>query len=100
MILLIHPPVAKPAEPPAGIARLSGFLKRHGRKHRLLDANIEGLLHLIGMPCPPGCDDPWSVRAFRDRQKNISALRDPLYYRNFDRYKRAVHDIGRLLSCL
>ena len=48
MIILIYPPVAKPCEPPAGIARLSGMLAGLGVEHRLLDANLEGLLYLLG----------------------------------------------------
>ena len=47
-ILLIHPPLAKPGEPPAGIARLAGFLKRGGVDCRIYDANLEGISDLLG----------------------------------------------------
>ena len=43
-MILIHPPVAKPCEPPAGIAKLCGVLNQHRVKYRVLDANLEGLL--------------------------------------------------------
>ncbi|MBF0559626.1 MAG: radical SAM protein [Nitrospirae bacterium] len=98
-MLLIYPPVAKPCEPPAGIARLSGMLAKHGVEHRLLDANIEGLLHLLQMPMPAEKkDDIWSKRAFRNLEANLSHLRDPGLYNHLDRYKRTVRDIGRVLS--
>ena len=43
-MLLIFPPVAKPCEPPAGIAKLAGALKAHGVPCTVLDANLEGML--------------------------------------------------------
>jgi hypothetical protein len=98
-MLLIYPPVAKPCEPPAGIARLSGALRLHGIRHRLLDANLEGLLHLLHNAGPPAsATDTWTKRAVKNIGKNLSALRDRSIYRNFDRYKRAVLDINRALE--
>ncbi|MBI5074940.1 MAG: radical SAM protein [Nitrospirae bacterium] len=97
-MLLIYPPVAKPCEPPAGITRLSGMLNRHGVAHALLDANLEGLLYRLGLPLPSGSDSAWTKRAFRNCDRNSSALRDPRLYRHPDRYKRAVKDISRVLS--
>ena len=98
MIILIYPPVAKPCEPPAGIARLSGMLRSLGVEHRLIDANIEGLLHLLRMPVPPKKEDAWTRRAFRNRERNLSSIRDLGLYRHLDHYKRAVKDIGRALG--
>ncbi|MCK9391652.1 MAG: radical SAM protein [Syntrophales bacterium] len=46
-LLLIHPPVSKPCEPPAGIARLAGALREHGISCTVIDANIEGLHFLL-----------------------------------------------------
>ena len=46
-MLLIHPPVSKPCEPPAGIARLAGALREHGVSCTLIDANVEGLYFLL-----------------------------------------------------
>jgi radical SAM superfamily enzyme YgiQ (UPF0313 family) len=93
-MILIHPPVAKPCEPPGGIAKLAGALKRHGVKHSVLDANLEGLLYLIGGP--PTASDRWTMRAFRNRSQHLQALRDPSTYRTADRYRRSVADINRL----
>ena len=99
MIILIYPPVAKPSEPPAGIAKLSGMLESLGVEHCLLDANIEGLLHLVRMPViTEKMHDTWTKRALRNRERNLASLQDPVVYQNLDRYKRAVRDIGKVLS--
>jgi radical SAM superfamily enzyme YgiQ (UPF0313 family) len=99
LVVLIYPPVAKTCEPPAGIARLSGMLGKCGIEHRLLDSNLEGLLHLLRMPVPPGRkEDVWTRRALRNREHNLASMRDPALYHHIDRYKRAVRDISRVLS--
>jgi hypothetical protein len=99
LVILIYPPVAKPCEPPAGIARLSGMLGRHGIEHRLVDSNLEGILHLLRMPVPPERDrDVWTRRAFRNREHNLASMRDPALYENVDRYKKAVRDLSRVLN--
>lgn len=97
-IILIHPPVAKPGEPPAGIARLSGALTAHDISHSVVDANLEGMFHLLQLPRPRGIADAWSRRAFRNINKNISMMRNPGTYRNRDRHTRAVMDLGRVLE--
>ncbi len=95
-MLLIHPPITKPSEPPAGIAKLSGALHVHNVPHQILDANIEGLLHLA-VHAETG-SDTWSRRARRSLNNNISALRSPRLYDSFGSYSRAVRDINRVLS--
>ena len=52
-ILLIHPPVAKPGEPPAGIALLAAALLARQVPCTLLDANLEAQLALIGQADSP-----------------------------------------------
>ena len=75
------------------------MLADHRVEHRLLDANIEGLLYLLRRPVLPGkSDNVWTKRAFRNCERNLSSLRETLLYGNPDRYKRAVKDIGRVLS--
>lgn len=70
-----------------------------GVEHRLLDANREGLLHLLRSPLPPeNTRDTWTRRAFRNLEPNLRSIRDPFLYRHPDRYKRAVRDIGRVLA--
>jgi hypothetical protein len=95
-MLLIHPPVAKPSEPPGGIAKLAGAFKYHRIQHSILDANIEGMLHLV--KGPPAASDRWTMRAFRNRQKHLEMLRKKSLYRSSDRYRRAVADINRLVD--
>ncbi|MHB8880728.1 MAG: B12-binding domain-containing radical SAM protein [Thermodesulfovibrionales bacterium] len=97
-MILIHPPVAKPSEPPAGIAMLSGALTAHDIKHTVLDASMEGLRYLLHSPRPPGADDAWSRRAFRSVENNLSLLKDRATYRQLARYTRAVKDLGRVLE--
>jgi len=95
-MLLIHPPIAKPCEPPAGISRLAGALRAHGIPCRLLDANLEGQLHLLEHAGEPA--DTWTRRAAKNRTGNLAALRDPGTYGSPDRYNRAVRDLNRLMS--
>ena len=96
MILLIHPPVAKAGEPPAGIASLAGSLRSHGVDCTLMDANLEGQLWLMGSACNPV--DTWSTRALKHHGANLAALRAPELYGNTDRYQRAVRDVNRVLE--
>jgi hypothetical protein len=95
-MLLIFPPAAKSCEPPAGIAKLAGALKAHGISCSVLDANLEGLLYLLGQP--PAANDTWTRRAVKNISKNIAALKDIKTYRALDRYSRAVKDINRVLE--
>ncbi len=88
--------MAKPSEPPAGIARLAGALRAHGAPCRVIDANLEGLLWLLDTSGP--ADDTWSRRALRHRHRHLAALRSPDTYASPDRYGRAVSDLERLLS--
>ena len=95
-MLLIFPPVAKPCEPPAGVALLSSALKEHGFSCHVYDANIEGLLYLINSDLVPF--DSWSTRALKNREKILFDLKDPSLYRNMDRYHQRVYDLNKLLS--
>jgi hypothetical protein len=95
LILLIHPPVAKPAEPPAGVARLAGALAAHHVPCKVIDANIEGLHHLLRtLPAP---EDTWSRRAGRHMDSHLKAIRSIRTYSRPDVYRRAVADLNRLL---
>jgi len=95
-MLLIYPPVAKACEPPAGIALLAGTLKANDLACTLLDANIEGLLHLLEKT--PHATDRWSLRAEKNREQNLSSLRSRELYAHPARYQRAVADLNRLLD--
>jgi Radical SAM superfamily len=94
-ILLIHPPVAKPSEPPAGVARLAGALRCHQAPCLVIDANIEGLHYLLQtLPEPT---DTWSRRACRHLAEHLQTLQSIQTYARPDVYRRAVSDINRLL---
>ncbi len=95
-ILLVHPPVSKPCEPPAGIARLAATLCRSGLDCRMLDANLEGMLFLLNNPAP--ATDTWTRRAVAGIEANLRAIRSRTLYADRDRYRRTVHDINRVLS--
>lgn len=95
-ILLIYPPVAKPSEPPAGIAKLAGALKECGVSCEVADLNLEGLDFILKQNLD--VSDTWSLRAGRHIDKNRAALSSISTYQNFDRYKRAVADINRVVE--
>jgi len=98
-MILIHPPVVKPSEPPPGIAKLSGVLTACGIRHHVIDANLEGLYHLLNKTITgPVGFDTWTRRALHNLSKNINGLKDWEVYTNIDRYKRAVMDVNRLIS--
>ncbi len=94
-ILLVYPPVAKPSEPPAGLARLACALGAQGVDCRIFDANLAGICDLLGRPAIAG--DTWSRRALARVDTHLQALREGALYTNVDRYKRAVLDTNRVL---
>ena len=47
---------------------------------------------------PENADDSWSIRSFRNCRSNLSSMKDSLLYRNIDRYRRAVKDMGKVLA--
>jgi hypothetical protein len=96
MIVLIHPPVVKPSEPPAGIARLAGALQAHAVPCTLIDANLEGLHYLLARVQPPA--DTWSQRAHRHLDRHLKSLCTSEVYARPDAYRRAVADVERLLG--
>ncbi len=95
-ILLINPPVTRPCEAPAGIARLAGRLREAGHHVTLWDANLEGLLQLIDTES--ASDDTWTRRAWRDRERHLSNLRSGKAFVHPDTYARVIGDLERLLS--
>lgn len=96
-IILIHPPVSKPSEPPAGIARLAGCLQANGIGYQIIDANLEGMLYLAAKTAKENSvSDRWTMRACKHLEENLAALRDGKTYRNKSRYQRTVTDINHL----
>jgi hypothetical protein len=95
-MILIYPPVAKPCEPPAGIAKLCGTLNHHGIKYNVLDANLEGLLSLL--KTPPVSSDTWTYRASRHLFRHLASLNGWDAYQDNGLYRRAIKDLNRLLE--
>ncbi len=95
-MLIIHPPLTKPCEPPAALAYLSATLRAHDKACTVVDMNIEGLHYLFNTAEP--VNDTWSRRALKAKEKNINSLCSPDIYANIDRYKRAVSDLNRILE--
>jgi hypothetical protein len=95
-VILINPPIVKPSEPPAGIAKLSGALHAADIRHYILDANIEGICYLLNNSPEPA--DTWTRRAFRGLSQNLYAFKSRGIYRNIDQYKRAAMDVNRILK--
>ncbi|HNR68677.1 MAG TPA: B12-binding domain-containing radical SAM protein [bacterium] len=95
-VVLIYPPVAKPCEPPAGIARLHGALQDEQIPCVCIDANLEAQLHLLQQPI-----DSHHKRlhqAVHNRSANLAALRSLSSYGRIDSYRRIVGEIDYLLQ--
>jgi len=95
-VLLIHPPVVRPCEPPPGLARLAGALARSGIAYDLIDANLEGLRWLCGLT--PEASDTWTRRAAGQADKSLNLLALPDAYRSGGRYRQAVSALNRVLD--
>jgi hypothetical protein len=97
-IILIHPPIAKCSEPPAGIGKLSACLNENGVNHKVIDANLEGILYLLKHTPNNTTTDRWTTRAVKNLEHNLVALQDIVTYQSKSRYQRAVMDINHLLN--
>jgi len=114
-VILVHPPVVKPCEPPAGLAKLAGVMYDYDIPCKVIDANLEGLSSLLldgergeykhegriddnNIAIPENLLNTWTSRSFRNRGSNITALTSWETYKNIDRYKRAVIDLNRVLE--
>jgi|WetSurMetagenome_2_1015567.scaffolds.fasta_scaffold07284_4 radical SAM superfamily enzyme YgiQ (UPF0313 family) len=95
-MILIHPPLAKSCEPPAGIARLAGVIECGEIPLSVIDANLDGILRAINGPVH--ATDTWTRRAKRNLQSNLDYLRSRKHGWDISRYTRAVMDIHRVLG--
>jgi len=121
-ILLIHPPVGVLSEPPAGMARIAGFLRACGVDCKSLDLNIAAMTMIAQNAAAgafPGAadaelraasfnpavsgarhddrEDTWTRRAKKHLDANLASLQNPDVYKKPDRYRRAVMDVNRVL---
>ncbi len=92
-MLFIHPPLSKPCEPPAGIARLAGAIE--GRPLSIVDASLDAVLRAVHEPVSD--NDTWTRRSKKNLLSNLNYLRQEHTWK-IDKYKRAVMDINRLLE--
>lgn len=93
-MILIYPPVAKPGEPPAGLARLSGALRSAGVAHTVIDAALESLLYQLNHANTGASRRGRSVSV----PDHLAALRSWAGYRSIDHYRRIVGDLNRILA--
>ena len=96
MTLLIYPPIAKPCEPPAGLARLAGALRHHTAACQIWDANVEAVHWLVDLPLPQ--KDRWSLQAWQRRGADRAWLQSPQGYASTAAYASAVRNLNRLLG--
>ncbi len=94
-ILLLYPPVSKPAQPPAGIAQLKQAVKASGFSCATIDANVEGMHYLLQGDI--FATTPRLRSALKNRDRNLNWIRDISVYAKFDRYKAVVLELNRLL---
>ncbi len=85
-MLLIYPPISKPCEPPAGIARLAGALRCHDIPYHLIDANIKAIHYILQKTNP------------KRGEKHLQELQNPALYNNLDRYRHIVKRINKELD--
>ena len=98
-IVLVHPPLSKVSEPPAGIAKLAGGLKVNAVSYQIIDANAEGIHYLLGQTSFANeWPDKWSKRACKNLEANVAALQNIETFQNKSRYSRAAQDVNRVLN--
>jgi hypothetical protein len=98
-IILIHPPIAKCSESPAGIGKLSACLNENGIHHEVIDANLEGIYFLLHHASNKNITkDRWTTRACKKMEINLAALKDNATYQSPSHYQRAVMDTNHLLN--
>ena len=62
----------------------------------MLDANLEGLLHILQARLPPG--DTWTRRAANSSARHLTDIRSGRAFRSHATYSRVVRDLNRLLE--
>lgn len=95
-MILIYPPLSKPCEPPAGIARLAGAIDSGKGPLTVIDANLEAVLWAFNNPVQSR--DTWTRRSIKNIRSNLDYLRSTGRHWDMERYTRAVMDINRVLE--
>ncbi len=101
-VLLIHPPAAKPGEPPLGVAVLLAHLKGEGFAASAIDANLEAYLFLLdgGRLSDGAGPRPCTAlrRAVSHAPRALALLRRQAILDSFPRYSTVVRHVNRALS--
>ncbi len=101
-LLLIHPPAARPAEPPLGTAVLLSHLRRAGATAEAIDANLEAYLYMLDGDRLADAAGPAPATALHRAMKNVpralSFLRSPAAGTSFPRYASAARHLNTALS--
>ncbi|MBN1542700.1 radical SAM protein [candidate division KSB1 bacterium] len=95
-VVLIFPPIAKPCEPPAGIARLHGALSDAGISCTCIDANLNGQLDLLQRPV--NALNKRAQQSAHNVQANLQAIRNLATFSQIDPYRRIVGELDYLLQ--
>ena len=95
-MILIHPPLSKPCEPPPGIARLAGAIDTDKDRLAVVDANLGSILWAVNEPPEPV--DTWTRRSVKNLRANIDYMRSGKRAWDIARYTRSVMDINRVLE--
>jgi hypothetical protein len=95
-MILIHPPLSKPSEPPAGIARLAGAIDCGKFAFSILDTNLDSILWAVSGPVK--AKDTWTRRSTKNLLSNLDYLRNRKRPWDMARYTRAVMDVNRVLE--
>ena len=96
-VVLIHPPVSLPSEPPVGLGVLAAGLRARGFEVQLRDANLDALLRLVGDVPLGRAGHARERRALLGRERALRLLRSADGYRNLDRYRSAVGGLEETL---
>lgn len=97
-LVLIHPPVSLPCEPPPGLALLAGRLRAAGARVEVMDASVEALHTMLTEVPDEAAEDIAGQRALGHRRRALDQLRGPEAYRNMDRHRSAVDTLRRVLA--
>lgn len=95
-MLLLHPPIAKPCEPPAGVAHIAGALHAAAIPYHIVDLSIAAFHYLLGQQVQ--AKDNWTRRAAKNSSSNCNALCDKSIYRHPARYQKSVHELNRIIT--
>jgi hypothetical protein len=94
-MILIYPPVAQPAQPPAGISKLYHALASKNLPCCVVDANVEGILYLLQQE---NSNMRSNFPPYHNLKNNLQAIKNVSTYKNFDNYKRIVRQLDILLA--